>query len=131
MQRTIKVALAVIAVGTMLSGTAVAGKKSYPQVSVNLSTRTASGALSTARASGDTKQVIGCYVTHTPGTPSVVCSATNANGDHASCAIASTRAGITVGSINPDSYVVFQWDASNNCSYIQVVNSSEYEPKAW
>ena len=44
------------------------------------------------------------------------------------------RPGMTLSTINPDSYISFKWmvhNSLNYCTYFQVVNSSEYEPKPY
>ena len=127
MQHVIKIALWVAVIGMVATAPALAGSKSYPQVTI--SGNTASGALGTARRmSGN--QYIACAVYGS--SLHVQCTAQMANGTAAYCVTPSnqSRAALTVSALNDDSYLEFGWDSSHTCTYIKVKNSSQYEPTA-
>lgn len=122
---------AMFAVGlAVTSASALAGFKTNANVTVDTSNRFASGALGSARSSGDSVQYIGCSVTDAVGQAYVTCTARNSAGTVASCS--STDYGkVTVASaINSDSFVFFRYDTSGVCTYLSVSTYSHYPTKA-
>jgi hypothetical protein len=114
----------VVALLGALVGVAHAGAKySY---SVAVGTGWASGALGTARNSGDPNQVIGCQ---TYGTTTFLCYAHDPYGTQGSCVGSDANLLAWVRSLNGDSWLYFSWDTSGNCTFVSVENSSYLEPK--
>jgi hypothetical protein len=125
------------------AGKAGAGLRSAPNVTINTSTQTASGAMGTARRiSGG--QYISCDATGS--TWDVHCVAQQPNGARVECTLPGVLPGYppgtlpddrqvtTIGAMNPDSYITFKYMTLSGvsgytCGFIQIVNSSEYEPK--
>jgi hypothetical protein len=105
-------------------------------VSINTSTRVASGSFGTARRVG-LRQYISCD--YRGGHGQIHCEAVNELGTRAFCDFPAidppdTRYAVVLGNINPDSLIRFAWgtgqDGTRNlCFMLQVINSSEYEPK--
>jgi hypothetical protein len=117
-----------------LASPASAGQKSEADVSINYATRTASGAIGTARSSAGTNQNIGCQsvLSITPGVSSetyLVCSAANANGDSVFCIAPVTFFHDVAATIADDSYIKFTWNDNGDCSSIEVRNYSYYKPR--
>lgn len=127
-KRSINIGICVAAMSGTLAATALAGTKTYPNVTI--SGNKASGAMSTVR------QVSGNqYITCTAAglAQNVSCSAVKNDGTSAYCTTPAGSAGIrallTAGSLTSDAYVEFTWDANHVCTSLRVRNSSEYEPK--
>jgi hypothetical protein len=132
-----------------------AGSKGDWPVALDTANRTASGAVGSSRNSPDSKQYIGCTA-EVSGTssPSVHCFARDAAGTTRTCTRAlhtsSWGGGTCVGcspdgyyssastigwlnivtGISADSYIEFDWDASNQCTRVMVENSSVLAVKA-
>jgi hypothetical protein len=127
----------------MSASTAGAGLRSAPSVTINTTTKTASGAMGTARR-GSGNQLISCDVLGT--TWDVTCIAQTSNGTRVTCTLPGVFPGFppgtppddrqvtTIGAMNPDSFITFKYMTVSGisgyvCGMIQIVNSSEYEPK--
>jgi hypothetical protein len=124
-----------LAVATSLlalaAGNAWSGYKQVSPVSVNLSYRYASGSLGSTRNSADTQSYLSCYTYASPtdAGPVGVCVAYNGSVS-GSCLFQNKPAlASVVQSLSSDSWVYFAWDASNQCTMIQVDNGSYSEPK--
>lgn len=113
-----------------LAGTALAGTKEAAPVQIDTVQRWAVGALGAARNSADLKQVIGCD-TRTDSTGAVSsCYAQDVTGKiWVSCYTYDPNLREAVRSLKGDSYLQFHWDASGQCTSIEVDDSSTYEPK--
>ncbi len=123
---------ALIALVVLTSIPAWAGQKRRDPVTVLNGGRLAYGSVGTARNSADGNQSIGCTFYVWNGTDSAVqCTATDAAGNSGSCTLyyPSQLWRDAVSTINGDSYIAFYWDASWNCTQIEIRNRSEYEPK--
>jgi hypothetical protein len=139
MIRTIPIGMcaAVVMAGVLHTEHAAAGARVTSNVTINTTTKTASGALGTARRVG-LRQYISCDVYS--ATSNVHCEATTETGAHIECSIPrfpngyDERPSFTIGAINPDSFISFIWGtapgvAGNLCMAVRIVSSSEYEPK--
>jgi hypothetical protein len=114
-----------------LVGVAHAGKKTTVVVQVITGTRTALGSLGSARNSADGVQMIGCAVSANAGSaPTLSCSATDSAGTVGSCVSSDQNLVQVLSSLQGDSWLKFTWDASGNCTFIQVQNNSTYAPKS-
>lgn len=139
MNQRIKLAIALAAlIAIALTGTAFAGVRLTADVSVDPTTQTASGAFGTARRiTGG--QYIFCDAdapAPQPGSlpnPTVHCAAMDLRGNFGECIYPGDDRPVgMLDTINPDSFIKFKWMVINGtsiCSYMQVINSSEYEPK--
>ena len=113
------------------SQNAIGGAASSIPVTVNTATRTAYGSLLDAR-NGAGNQYIGCNVSVTTGaTPSMTCSATDANGVSQYCVANSNSAFADVAAAvsSTSSYIYFQWNVVGGipqCTYVYVSNNSVY-----
>jgi hypothetical protein len=121
------------AIAIAVTGTAFAGVRLTPDVSVDPTTHTASGAFGTARRVAGS-QFISCDADTSLAYDSVVhCAAMDSRGNYGECIYPSDDRPVRLfATMNPDSYVKFKWLVVNGtsiCSYIQVINSSEYESK--
>ncbi|AKF84591.1 hypothetical protein MFUL124B02_01260 [Myxococcus fulvus 124B02] len=118
------------ALATALIGTAAwAGEKSAYPVTVYSTSREAFGSLGSTRDTADTFQKLGCQVnTSSTGSTSVYCYAQSASAVGA-CLSSSAALVEAVRSIQGDSYLYFSWDASGNCTNINVTHGSQYAPK--
>jgi hypothetical protein len=115
-----------------LSGLAFAGAKADGQVKIDLTNRSASGALGAARNSADAVQYIGCTVINsTTGASgySVAMDAQGQGGSNAMCTISTPEMVNTARSISESQNVKFAWDSSGKCTSLVVSNYSTYEPK--
>lgn len=127
----------VIGIGALLGGAiagpAFAGKKVSEGVFIDTVNRFAYGALGSTRNTADTVQWIGCTVTGTSaGTNSYGgCSGANSSNTQFSCSVASNKIALmeAIRSINGDSRISVEWDASGNCTRIDVANDSRRDPK--
>jgi hypothetical protein len=110
---------------------ASAGFKQPWDVTIDAVSRTAMGALGTARNSADTRQALGCGVHYDAvnGKNNVNCNAADAAGHTAQCATQQAELIQIALGINGDSFLEFEWDSSGECTNIQVVNSSIYARK--
>ncbi len=123
----------ILAVVLALSGTlayaAYAGQKSTFEVKLNLTKRTASGAMGSARNSGDYHQNIGCGMRADAQSLLGVCSVNAENLLAAECRTNDPNMLAAIGAITSDSYLAFTWDAAFNCTSIQVETYSQFAPK--
>lgn len=136
--RTFSITVALI-VGTAIP--ASAGRRTPAPVTINTSTKTASGSLGSARKSSDNNQHIGCYAqiypVLDPNAPPSEYSTTYYN------CFAVTSTGTAAGCILPfgqhatydvprtlaeDSFLKFTWNDQGLCTSIEVQNYSYYEP---
>ena len=107
-----------------------AGLKTTGNVSINTTTRTASGSLGSARNSSDSTQYIECFLSAgSAGVPFGSCAATNTSGTHVTCS--SNNLGIIeqIRAMNGDDRVQFYYDAAGECTLITLTRSSRYAPK--
>jgi hypothetical protein len=128
--RADRIALLTALSTTLLSGSLIAGEKlSYP-VTIDLSTRTAYGDLSTARSGSiyDTKSKLQCTVN---SENSVGCQAVTSSGATASCQKYQAPQSMVnaVMNLQSDGYVAFTWDANGVCTYILSETSSHWAPR--
>lgn len=122
---------AMVALGmAATTATALAGLKINSTVTVNTTSRYATGALGSARNSADSVQYIGCSVTDSAGSAFVSCSARNSAGRFASCTSSDVGKVSAASSINSDSYIYFRYDSSGVCTYLSVSTFSYYPTKA-
>lgn len=110
---------------------AYAGSRTQFFVNINTTTRTAFGAMGTARNSADAVQNIYCrtFADVSIG-ESVRCFATNSTGVTASCYSFSPVLVRSIQSASDTSYIYFAWDAAGICQTIDVLKGSHLEPKA-
>jgi hypothetical protein len=127
--KTRKLQIVTLIVSTAFGATAWAGYR-YPfEVQVDLVNRTAKGALGSARASADTKQVIGCRIgTGAGGNPGVYCVAVNAAGNTAECSTTDQGIATVATAIRDSSLVSFTWDPRGTCLSLTVENYSSNPP---
>lgn len=128
--RVFKGALLTLVSMLVFSDSLLAGEKlSYP-VNINLTTREASGDLSTARSGSiyDAKSKLQCTVN---SENSVTCQATNSSGTTASCMKYQAPQAMVnaVMNLESDGYLYFQWDASGTCTYVLTETSSHWAPR--
>jgi len=120
-----------VAAGVLTTGGAAwaGAKTSYPVV-INTTTRTANGALGSARNSTDTVQYIGCLIGVTNSyTEFVRCFARNSAGTTVGCYSNNYNFIDAVQTINSDSYINFTYDVGGGCTLLEVTTSSITEPK--
>jgi hypothetical protein len=90
----------------------------------------ADGPLGSARNSGDTLQLIGCYTAADAGSGSVgLCHAVDANGVARQCFTYDPQLIATIRSLNGDSDLTFYWNSDGSCSGVSVSNNSVFAPK--
>ena len=130
---SVSVVLSVLAVSACLSTPAFAGKKITENVVVDTVARYAYGSVGSARNSTDQNQWIGCYViaTSTAANSFGGCSGANSNNTPFSCTVSSNKIALmeAIRSVQGDSRIRVEWDASGNCTRIDVNNDSRREPK--
>lgn len=115
--------LAALAVSTA----AVAGLHSEMEVTVRPDPEFAfaAGALGTARNTPDSVQWIGCQ----SGGAYATCTAVDAKGLTGSCSTSKPAHLAAVHSLNGDSTIVFAWDGTGKCLFVDVRNGSYAAPK--
>ena len=129
--------IAAILASLALAAPAFAGQTSDVTVTVNTSTRTASGSIGTARANKTNPQDIGCSIWLMPNPDNtqmsatyITCTATNSAGTSVYCIGGVEGPSISViDSLSDDSYLKFTWDANGNCTSFEVRNYSYYRPR--
>jgi hypothetical protein len=130
---SVSVVASVLAVCAGLSTPAFAGKKITESVVVDTAARHAYGALGSARNSTDQNQWIGCHIiaTSTAANSFGGCSGQNSNNTPFSCSVSSSKIALmeAIRSVQGDSRIRVEWDASGNCTRIDVANDSRREPK--
>jgi hypothetical protein len=131
MNRTGKQVMLAIACAALVTGTAWAGgKQAYP-VYVSPTGRTANGDLSSTRNTSDNSSYIGCFIdVYSSGTsPLGTCYASDAAGNFAMCRTNSSTLIQALHALNGDSFVMFTYDLSGNCTEIFIRNVSYSPPK--
>ena len=114
---------------TLLATTAWAGYRYAVPVQINVLGRTAKGSLGDARASADTRQVIGCRVLSGAGGGSTVsCYATDAAGTSVQCSSADASLIATGRALTGDSLLTFTWDPAGTCTSLQIEVYSSNTP---
>jgi len=109
---------------------ALAGQHQVPTVMIDTVQRWAFGGFGAARNSADIKQLIGCDTWTDPSGSSTTCYAQDAAGkNYVTCYTFDPSFREAIRSIKGDSFVQFHWDASGQCTAIEVDDSSAYEPK--
>jgi hypothetical protein len=109
---------------------------SFP-VTIDMTNRQAMGSLGSARNTTDTVQYIGCFNSisgyNDPGDPTDPFNVQTGGGcyalDAASHSVSCSLVPGMVAPMAPDSLVVFTWDASGNCTGLQVWTFSNTSPK--
>jgi hypothetical protein len=134
MQKIHVFAVATLAAASLFAVRAFAGYKSTAYITVVPSIRVAFGSIGDARNSADLNQQIGCVVTqsgiggdHLAG----YCTATDANGTGGFCSLPSTAIDgylKAIATIQPNSYIYFEWDANYNCKDLEIYSTSNYRP---
>ncbi len=128
--KKLKVAMALCVVGTLVGTVAWAGYKNVLPVTVDVANRTARGSLGDARISADAVQYSGCRISTTPTSAvSIYGVARDANGVKVSCNSSQQNFVQAASTIQPDSILMFDWDASNQCTALHVDNFSSNTPK--
>jgi hypothetical protein len=112
----------------LLASTAVlAGYKGGHGVRIDDPDHFADGSLGAVRGTADANQSIGCSNYGDWG----VCAATDQNGTTRTCIAQDAAMLATIRSLNGDSYMFFEWDASSGyCTLIYVDNDSSNPPKS-
>jgi hypothetical protein len=113
--------------------TAQAGLKILLPISIDLTNRSAQGALGDVRASGDGQQYIVCAVTAwSVGSPSAQCWGRDNSTPQKAFSCSTTNASLisTVQGLNGDSYLTVFWDTQGNCTEISIENASWATPKS-
>jgi hypothetical protein len=126
MKHRLLVSSLVVSAAVALGSAAWAGYKTT--YSVFVGSGIAWGAMGDARASADSTTYIGCSRSGYPGSYMIQCYAKNASGTYGTCAINDPAMASTVASITPSSYIFFEWNASNTCTYLSVDNASYLTP---
>lgn len=128
--RKAKLALGAVALmGTLaVSSRSDAGLKGTNSVvSINTSSRTATGSLGLARNSSNSTEYIGCGM-DSPG--NAFCTARDSGGTTVSCSTTSSSFREVLKSMNGDSFVSFSWDSAGACTRVYVDNYSFWPLKA-
>jgi hypothetical protein len=125
--------LTIAAVALSLPFAALAGEKltANMAVTVDLTSRTASGQTAVTRATKDNVALIGCTVgaIGASGIPYAICEAKDAKGNYLSCESGAAGYIQAAAAVNGDSYIYFASDANGSCTQITVNNGSAYAPK--
>jgi hypothetical protein len=115
----------------LAAASASAGQKGNDFVTIMTQFSVATGAMGSARNSTDVMQLIGCgLVANAGSTTYVSCSAMDAKGNRAWCVSTNAEFVRAAQGIGTDSDLVFGWDASGNCTQLNVYNGSNNPPKA-
>jgi hypothetical protein len=113
---------------------AAAGYKTTAAVDINTTARWAHGSIGSARNSSSGLEYIGCstYYSTLGGSLSTFCQARMAGSSPpiGTCTTTNSTLVEQGRSINGDSYIEFEWDASGQCTSIMVDNFSNYAPKS-
>lgn len=130
MTRKVRFIIALAALPILCVGAyAYAGAKYVFPVTVNAANQHAQGSLGSTRNSADAGTYIGCYVTAQPGSStSATCYAKDPT-SHGNCFTTNSAMVAAVESVQGDSWISFDWDASGNCTRVVVDNGSGNEPK--
>jgi hypothetical protein len=126
---------AIVGSGVLFAGgLAFAGLQdtnSEDTVTVNMTTHSANGIMSSTRLSPDGVQYIGCYViVPTATSPAEVhCAAQDSAHNTVMCTGKTTAFLQAVAAMNSDSEIWFTADAKGNCTLLGVDTESDYSPK--
>jgi hypothetical protein len=113
---------------SVLAGTALAGTKSSFPVTIDDTTRLASGSLGSARNSADNTQYIQCFTATLPGKTGY-CEARNSLGTTRGCTTNNADFFLNIVGLNDESFVRFGWDTNGTCTFLLIQKSSVYAPK--
>ena len=114
-----------------MSTPSLAGLRLDEPVLVNMAIREALGSIGSARNSADSVQYIGCSIEADSSTdPLIACFATDETGTSALCTSSSPRLVAAVQAITSLSFIDFQWDSDQSCTFVYVVNASFNPPLA-
>jgi len=114
-----------------MSTPSLAGLRLDEPVLVNMAIREALGSIGSARNSADSVQYIGCSIEADSSTdPLIACFATDETGTSALCTSSSPRLVAAVQGITSLSFIDFQWDSDQSCTFVYVVNASFNPPLA-
>lgn len=137
--RNIQVGPLLAAVATFgVSASVTAGvRETARTVVVNQTTRFAQGHLAGARASSDGAQYIGCSTWAKDDLPNQdggtyrqgICYATDARGVSAFCMTSDPALLAVIATLQGDSLVNFNWNASGVCIQVDIRQGSSLEPK--
>jgi hypothetical protein len=121
----------ICALATVGAGTAAwAGYKASANVYVSLDFRFALGSMGTARNSADSIQYIDVSsMANSDGTSSAMIYARDASNQLAYCWSNASSIVTAARSVGTDSYILFGWDANNNCTSLEVRAASYHAPK--
>ena len=136
MKRVIGIVTAVVLLGSIPAGVALAGVHAYAPVTISTSQRRAEGSLGSARNGSifDTTQYIGCWLRGEFSNNNLVggCSA-RINATTATCSFPadanSQNFAWAMHAMGPDAFVRFTWNSSGVCQTLRVEQNSKYEPK--
>jgi hypothetical protein len=124
--------IVIVAAIVCSSAIALAGYKdngAYPIV-ISSSGRYAWGRMSSVRLTTSTVEYIGCGAAVSPsGSASVMCWAKSAGGTYVSCSSSSAPMAQMVAAMSNDAEIQFNWDATGQCTWINVKASSDIPPK--
>jgi hypothetical protein len=121
----------VLAVLLLVSaGTAVAGFKTGQQVVISTTSRFANADIGYVHNTPDTTQYIGCEVYAYTTQLYAYCYARDLAGTYAGCSTSNVNLVNAAASINPDSYLLFYWDAAGACTFIAQHTQSQTATKA-
>ncbi len=114
------------AAALLASTAALAGFRTAQQVVIWDAGRMANGDLGYIHNQPDLTQYMGCYSYATAGG----CYATDRTGLTRSCSTSDANQLAVIRSLKTDSYLLFYWDTSGHCMFIEVDNSSATAPKS-
>jgi len=125
---------AIVAVAALVSASlpAYAGYKGTYPVVVDLTGRSARGALGSARNSANSTEYILCYLQVGGAYPFYGCDLRNAAGVTGSCQTSDANLIAQLRALRGDDYIEIKWDTSVNpqCTSITINKGSYFEPKA-
>lgn len=105
-----------------------AGNRVTTPVLVDVTNRYAWGVLGDARNSQDSFQDIGCNSIASATVSGITCSARDSSGTYVSCNSTDVRLLDESRALSGDVNIAFGWDASGNCTYLQIATYSDYFP---
>ena len=113
------------AAALLASTAALAGFRSAQQVVIWDAGKLANGDLGYIHNQPDLTQYMGCYSYDAVG----YCYAVDRTGLSRSCVTSDPNMVAVIRSLNSDSYLLFYWDTSGRCTFVEVENSSVTAPK--
>jgi len=117
--------IACVSLGLLASTSAMAGFKTAQSVVISDLYQFANGMLGQVRNSSDTTQYIGCATWSGLG----YCYAVNSAGVSRSCSTSDADMLATIRSLSSDSSLMFYWNSSGQCTFVEVDTSSDAPPK--